>query len=156
MAGWNSVSGKKVFYGDVVNVVISKGPRPQAIPSDLQRGVVTWTQAQAALADLHLTAVEEPAVLDHGPGRLRHRHEACAGLHRPRSLVGGRGRVPRAAVVNVPPLSGDSAARRRADAELPRPQVASRRAAGRGLRPHGASRGRSPVQVGTTVYLYLY
>ncbi len=51
----------RLYYGDAVKVVISKGYAPQTIPADLKGGVVTWAQAQAALTDLHLTATEEPA-----------------------------------------------------------------------------------------------
>ena len=56
-----SAPAGRLFYGDDVKVVISKGYAPQTIPADLKGGVVTWAQAQAALADLHLTAIEEPA-----------------------------------------------------------------------------------------------
>ena len=59
VTGWNSVSGRRVFYGDVVDLVVSKGPRPEMIPSDLSGGVLNWTQAQAALTDQHLKPVEE-------------------------------------------------------------------------------------------------
>ena len=55
---WSSPKGTRVFYGDGVDVVISKGPMPQTIPSELGGGVRSWTQAQAALSDLHLVAVE--------------------------------------------------------------------------------------------------
>jgi serine/threonine-protein kinase len=54
-----SLAGTKVYYGDTVDVVISDGPAPETIPSDLSGGVVTWTQAQAALGELHLKPVEE-------------------------------------------------------------------------------------------------
>jgi len=49
----------KLFYGDPVKVVISKGLAPQTIPADLSGGVVKWAQAQAALKDLHLQAKEQ-------------------------------------------------------------------------------------------------
>ncbi len=52
--------GRKMFYGDTVAVVISKGPAPQLIPADLSGGVLTSTQADSVLADLHLTAIDEP------------------------------------------------------------------------------------------------
>ncbi len=51
--------GRKMFYGDTVAVVISKGPEPQLIPADLSGGVLTSTQADSVLEDLHLTAIDE-------------------------------------------------------------------------------------------------
>jgi serine/threonine-protein kinase len=59
LVSWSSVAGKRVFYGDIVNVVISKGPAPQTIPSDLYGGSLTWGAAQAILTGLHLVAHEE-------------------------------------------------------------------------------------------------
>jgi serine/threonine-protein kinase len=57
--GWvvssSSPSGTRVFYGDTVDVVISKGPQPRTIPSDLNGGVLTSAQADSILANLHLT-----------------------------------------------------------------------------------------------------
>jgi serine/threonine-protein kinase len=156
VTGWNSVSGKKVFYGDVVNVVISKGPRPQVIPSDLRGGVVNWTQAQAALADLHLTAVEDQQYSTAVPAGY-----VIGTRPSPGYTVPGHSSVVVVVslgppYVNVPPLSGDTAA------------VAEQTLGSLGLKwypvgPPGAdfvltelpAAGR-PVQVGTTVYVYLY
>jgi eukaryotic-like serine/threonine-protein kinase len=60
VVSWTSLAGTRVVYGDKVDVVVSKGYAPQTIPSDLKGGIVTWAQASAALADLHLKAMEEP------------------------------------------------------------------------------------------------
>jgi serine/threonine-protein kinase len=59
VVSWDSLAGAKVFYGDTVDVVISKGPAPETIPADLSGGVLTWTQAESALTDLHLNPVED-------------------------------------------------------------------------------------------------
>jgi serine/threonine-protein kinase len=48
-----------VFYGDTVDLVISKGPEPQLIPSDLSGGVLTSTQADSVLTDLHLKPIDD-------------------------------------------------------------------------------------------------
>jgi len=56
---WSSLAGTKVFYGDKVGVVISKGPAPQVLPSDLSGGLLTWTQASSLLTDLHLTPTQQ-------------------------------------------------------------------------------------------------
>ena len=55
----NAPAGTRMFYGDTVEVVISKGPAPQLIPADLSGGVLTSTQADSVLEDLHLTPVDE-------------------------------------------------------------------------------------------------
>jgi len=60
VVSWSSVAGQRVFYGDTVDVLLSKGPMPQTIPVDLRGGVRTWTQAESALADLHLMPVQNP------------------------------------------------------------------------------------------------
>lgn len=60
VVSWTSVAGTRVFFGDLVKVVVSKGLEPQKIPADLKGGVLTWAQAEAALANLHLKAKEEP------------------------------------------------------------------------------------------------
>ena len=39
--------------------MISKGPEPRLLPADLGGGVLTSTQADAVLTDLHLRAVDE-------------------------------------------------------------------------------------------------
>jgi len=61
VVSWKPKVGTRVFYGDNVKVVVSKGYAPQTIPADLEGGVVSWAQALAALTDLHLKAREEPA-----------------------------------------------------------------------------------------------
>jgi serine/threonine-protein kinase len=58
VVSWSSVAGDRVFYGDTVDVVISKGPAPQTIPSDLGAGVLDWSQAQSVLYGLHLVPEE--------------------------------------------------------------------------------------------------
>jgi serine/threonine-protein kinase len=156
LVGWNSVSGKSVFYGDLVNVVVSKGPRPQAIPSDLTGGVVNWAQAQAALTDLHLDAVESEQYSTTIPAGYVVSTKPPAGYTVPghSSVVVVVSLGP--PYVKVPPLSGDTAA------------VAERTLDSLGLKwylvgPPGADfvltelpeAGRS-VQVGTTVDVYLY
>jgi serine/threonine-protein kinase len=60
VVSWRSLAGSHVFYGDAVLVVFSKGPSPQTIPDNLAGGVSTWTQAESALADTHLTPVQNP------------------------------------------------------------------------------------------------
>jgi serine/threonine-protein kinase len=52
-------AGTRMFYGDTIEVVISKGPEPQLIPVDLSGGVLSSTQADSVLEDLHLTPVDE-------------------------------------------------------------------------------------------------
>jgi serine/threonine protein kinase/beta-lactam-binding protein with PASTA domain len=156
VVGWNSVSGRKVFYGEVVNVVVSKGPRPQVIPSDLNGGVVNWAQAQAALTDLHLNAVESEQYSTAIPAGYVISTKPSAGY-----TVSGHSTVVVVVslgppYVKVPPLSGDTAA------------VAEQTLSSLGLKwylvgPPGANfvltelpgAGRS-VQVGTTVDVYLY
>ena len=59
LIGWSSVAGERLFYGDTVKVVISKGPAPQTIPSDLTGGVLDWQQAESVLTGLHLVASEK-------------------------------------------------------------------------------------------------
>jgi len=51
--------GRKMFYGDTVEVVISKGPQPQLLPADLSGGVLTSAQADSVLEDLYLTPIDE-------------------------------------------------------------------------------------------------
>jgi serine/threonine-protein kinase len=156
VAGWNSVSGKKVFYGDVINVVVSKGPRPEVVPSDLSGGVVNWTQAQAALAVLHLGAVENQQYSTTVPAGYVIDTSPAAGYtvpgHSTVVVVVSLGPP----YVKVPPLNGDTAA------------VAEHTLSSLGLKwylvgPPAANfvltelppAGRS-VQVGTTVDVYLY
>lgn len=55
----NAPAGSRVFYGDTVDLVISKGPEPQLIPSDLSGGVLTSTQADSVLTDLHLKPIDD-------------------------------------------------------------------------------------------------
>ena len=55
----NAPAGSRVFYGDTVDVVISKGPEPQLIPADLSGGVLTSAQADSILTDLHLRPVDD-------------------------------------------------------------------------------------------------
>jgi serine/threonine-protein kinase len=55
----NVPPGTRMFYGDTVEVVISKGPQPQLIPTDLSGGVLTSTQVNSVLEDLYLTPVDE-------------------------------------------------------------------------------------------------
>jgi serine/threonine-protein kinase len=50
-------AGTRLFYGDTVDVVISKGPEPRQIPTDLRGGVLTSAQADTMLTDLHLSPV---------------------------------------------------------------------------------------------------
>ena len=50
--------GRRMFYGDTVEVVISKGPQPQLIPADVSGGVLSSTQANSVLENLHLTPVD--------------------------------------------------------------------------------------------------
>jgi serine/threonine-protein kinase len=57
---WHSVATGRAFYGDAVDVVLSRGPMPRTIPVDLGGGVSTWTQAESALSDLHLVPVQNP------------------------------------------------------------------------------------------------
>ncbi len=52
-------AGPKMFYGDRVEVVVSKGPQPQLLPADLSGGVLTSTQADSVLEDLYLTPLNE-------------------------------------------------------------------------------------------------
>jgi serine/threonine-protein kinase len=137
-------------------VVVSKGPRPQAIPSDLTGGVVNWAQAQAALTDLHLNAVESEQYSTTIPAGYVVSTKPPAGYTVPghSSVVVVVSLGP--PYVKVPPLSGDTAA------------VAERTLDSLGLKwylvgPPGADfvltelpeAGRS-VQVGTTVDVYLY
>ncbi|MGD1011549.1 MAG: PASTA domain-containing protein [Acidimicrobiales bacterium] len=53
-----TLAGTKLYYGDTVDVVISEGPAPQTIPSDLGGGVLTWAQAETDLGNLRLKPVE--------------------------------------------------------------------------------------------------
>jgi serine/threonine-protein kinase len=55
----DAAAGSRMYYGDAVGVVISKGPEPRLIPADLSGGVLTSTQADSVLADLHLTPADE-------------------------------------------------------------------------------------------------
>ncbi len=156
VVAWDSVSGRRVFYGDSVNVVVSKGPRPEMIPSDLEGGVVNWSQAQAALADLHLNAVEDPQYSTTVPAGFVVATKPSAGLtvpgHSAVTVVVSLGPP----FVKVPPLFGDSVT------------VAEQALASLGLKwylvgPPGASyvltelpgAGHS-IQVGSTVDVYLY
>jgi serine/threonine-protein kinase len=59
VVSWDSLDGAKVFYGDTVDVVISKGPAPETIPADLSGGLLNWTQAESVLTDLHLKPLED-------------------------------------------------------------------------------------------------
>jgi len=58
VVSWSSLAGTRVFYGDKVSMVISKGPAPQTIPTDLSGGVLTWQEAESALTNLHLKPIE--------------------------------------------------------------------------------------------------
>jgi serine/threonine-protein kinase len=151
VTGWNSVSGKKVFYGDAVDVVVSKGPRPEMIPSDLSGGVVNWAQALAALVDLHLKSVEDPQYSNSIPAGYVVSTKPSPGLtvpgHSTVVVVVSLGPP----YVKVPPLFGDSVA------------VAEQALSSLGLKsylagPPGASvvvyespQAGSSVQVGSTV-----
>ncbi len=55
----NAPAGSRVFYGDTVDVVISKGPEPQLIPADLSGGVLTSMQADSILTNLQLRPIDD-------------------------------------------------------------------------------------------------
>jgi serine/threonine-protein kinase len=153
---WSSLAGTRVFYGDAVDVVISKGPRPETIPSDLSGGVLNWTQAEAALADLYLKPVEDQRYSTSIPTGY-----VVTTKPSPGSTIPGHSTVlvfvslgpP---YVNVPQLYGDSVA------------VAEQELSSLGLKwvpfgPPGASfvltelpQAGQSVQVGSTVDIYLY
>ena len=151
-----SAPAGRLFYGDDVKVVISKGYAPQTIPADLKGGVVTWAQAQAALGDLHLTAKEEPVYSTTiNPGWVVTTNPP------PGASVPGHSTVVVFAsigppFVKVPPLFADSAT------------VAEQKLGQLGLKwrlfgPPGAGTvlttlpsPNSSVRVGSTVLLYLY
>lgn len=106
--GERSVSGHRVYYGDGVDIVISKGPKPRTIPLDLSGGVVNWTQAQAALGDLHLSAVEDPQYSTTVPAGY-----VVTTRPSPGTVVPGHSTVTVVVslgppYVKVPPLFGDS------------------------------------------------
>jgi serine/threonine-protein kinase len=153
---WSSLAGTKVFYGDAVDVVISKGPRPETIPSDLSGGVLNWTQAETALADLYLKPVEDQQYSTSIPAGY-----VVTTKPSPGDVVSGHSTVlvlvslgpP---YVNVPQLYGDPVA------------VAEQELSSLGLKwvpfgPPGASfvltelpQAGQSVQVGSTVDIYLY
>ena len=58
VVSWHTATGRRVYYGDSVDLMISKGPAPEQIPTDLSGGVLTATQANSALEDLRLTPVD--------------------------------------------------------------------------------------------------
>ena len=110
VVSWRSVAGKRVFYGDVVYVVVSEGPMPQTIPLDLKGGVRTWTQADAALSDLHLLPAENPRYSTTIPAGFVVTTQPAPG-----TTVPGHSRVlvfvsQGPPFVTVPPLYGKSAA----------------------------------------------
>lgn len=126
------------------------------VPSDLSGGVVNWTQAQAALAVLHLGAVENQQYSTTVPAGYVIDTRPAAG-----NTVPGHSSVVVVVslgppYVKVPPLNGDTAA------------VAEHTLSSLGLKwylagPPGANIVTAerpaagwPVQVGTTVDLYLY
>ena len=154
--GERSVAGPRVYYGDVVDIVVSKGPRPRTIPADLTGGVVNWAQAETALGDLGLSAVQDPQYSTSIPAGY-----VVTTKPSPGTTVPGHSSVTVVVslgppYVRVPPLFGGLDLGRRAGAQLPRPQVGPVRAARGELRadrdplprPPGPSRpDRGPVSV---------
>jgi len=153
---WSSPKGARVFYGDGVDVVISKGPMPQTIPSDLSGGVRNWTQAQAALLDLHLVAAETFQYSTTIPAGYVIDTEPSPGV-----VVPGHSKVlvvvsEGPPYVTIPPIYGQSAA------------AAEQALTALGLKwvpfgPAGADavlttlpRAGQSVRYGTTVDIYLY
>jgi serine/threonine-protein kinase len=154
---WHSVSTTgRVFYGDVVAVVISKGPMPQMIPVDLGGGLRTWAQAEAALSDLHLQAVQNPRYSTTIPAGF-----VVSTQPSPGATVPGHSKVlvfvsQGPPYVTIPPVYGKTAA------------VAEQALGALGLKwvpfgPAGANnvlttlpREGQSVRYGTTVDIYLY
>ncbi len=153
---WRSLAGARVFYGDAVDVVVSKGPMPRTIPVDLGGGVLTWTQAQTTLFDLHLVAAENPRYSTTIPAGYVVTTEPAPG-----TTVPGHSRVlvfvsQGPPYVTVPQIYGSSAA------------TAEQTLTGLGLKwvpfgPTGANtvlttlpRPGQSVRWGTTVDIYLY
>jgi serine/threonine-protein kinase len=149
-------AGSKLFYGDSVEVQISKGPAPETLPSDLAGGVLTWAQARSALEQRFLVPVESQEYSATIPEGYAIGTKPVAG-----TTVAGRSSVVvyvslGPPYVTVPSLYADSAAQ------------AEKALGSFGLKwelygPGGAdfvlteipAAGRS-VRVGSTVDVYLY